>query len=127
MVGTLISCSNDDNQVATTPFEGQWKVENILYPDNDIETNVAQKSMNNVSFSTVFSFTQNEYKILDNGNVLSQGTYTFDTITNDDFLNYSLKLINSDNVEGVFLVRYSSSNSMTLIYPTTVYELSRVN
>ena len=83
--------------------------------------------MNNVSFSTVFSFTQNEYKILDNGNVLSQGTYTFDTITNDDFLNYSLKLINSDNVEGVFLVRYSSSNSMTLIYPTTVYELSRVN
>lgn len=90
LIGTIVSCSNDDNQVTTTPFEGQWKVDNILYPDNDIDTNVAQRNMDNISMSTIFSFTHSEYKVINNDNILSQGTYTFETITNDDFLNYSL-------------------------------------
>lgn len=111
LITTLSSCSDDDN-IITTPFEGTWVVEDVIYGDNAKTTT---NDTNNITFSSEFIFSRNKFIIQHHNEVLSQGTYSFENINDNELLNYLLTLhISNDNINWPFSVQKKSDTSITL-------------
>jgi len=127
---TMISCSDDDQQNTTTPFKGTWIVENILYADEDKDQSVStmMKSINDITFSSEFIFSNDEYMISNNDEVLSKGTFSYESINDNELLDYYLTLYDNNNFEKSFSVQYKSNTSIVLFStsePSVIYELKR--
>lgn len=124
----ISSCTNDDANAVTSPFEGKWIVENVIYPDVDAKhLKLNTSNLNDITFLSEFIFTNNEYVIKNDDVILSQGLYYYEVINGNELLNYNITLSN-DGLDSIFSVQYKSNNSITLFSisePLVIYELRK--
>lgn len=122
------SCTNDDANAVTNPFEGKWVVENVIYPDVDAKLlKLKTSNLNDITFLSEFIFTNNEYVIKNDDEILSQGKYFYEVIDDNELLNYNITL-NNDGLDSRFSVQYKSNHSITLYSisePFVIYELKK--
>lgn len=124
----MSNCTNDDANAVTNPFEGNWVVENVIYPDVDAKhPKLKTSNLNDITFLSEFIFTNNEYIIKNDDVVLSQGLYYYEVINGNELLNYNITLSN-DGLDSIFSVQYKSNNSIILFSisePSVIYELRK--
>ena len=83
--------------------------------------------MNDITFLSEFIFTNNEYVIKNDDEILSQGIYFYEVIGGNELLNYNITLSN-DGLDSIFSVQYKSNHSITLFSisePFAIYELKK--
>ena len=121
----LFGCSNDDeNSTSNPPFKGHWKVDYILYGDEDLSERTTYEQNTHIPELSEFHFSEETFTLVNSGEIVFQGTYSYETVSENSAVYYIITFTYND-AEINFYISNCTAQTMNLSTggPSLIYLL----